>query len=149
MYDELWTGGKCAYKTESVVADGGEIIIYAPHIKEVAFVHGKVLDEIGYHTRDYYIAQWDKFKGYPWGVVAHSTHVKGIGTYENGIEKPRIRVKLATGISRERCERINLEYVDYKTIDPAKWQGDPDRLYLDHAGEMLYKLKNPPAWQTL
>jgi lactate racemase len=149
MYDELWTGGKCAYKTESVVADGGEIIIYAPHIKEVAFVHGKVLDEIGYHTRDFFLAQWDKYKSYPWGTVAHSTHVKGIGTYEDGIEKPRIRVKLATGISRERCERINLEYVDYRSIDKARWQGKPERLYLDHAGEMLYKLKNPPAWQTL
>jgi nickel-dependent lactate racemase len=149
MYDELWTGGKCAYKTESVVADGGEIIIYAPHIKEVSFVHGKVLDEIGYHTRDFFLAQWDKYKDYPWGTVAHSTHVKGIGTYENGVERPRITVRLATGISRERCERINLDYVDYKTIDPAKWQGKADRLYLDHAGEMLYKLKNPPAWQTL
>jgi len=149
MYDELWTGGKCAYKTESVVADGGEILIYAPHITEVSFVHGKVLDQIGYHTRDYYIARWEEFKRYPWGVVAHSTHVKGIGTYEKGVEKPRIRVKLATGISRERCERINLEYVDWRTIDPREWQGRPDRLYLDHAGEMLYKLKDPPAWQRL
>jgi Uncharacterized conserved protein len=149
MYDELWTGGKCAYKTESVVADGGEIIIYAPHITEVSFTHGKVLDEIGYHTRDYFLAQWDKFKGYPWGVVAHSTHVKGIGAYEDGVERPRIRVKLATGISRERCERINLEYVDYRTINADEWKGRPDRLYLDHAGEILYKLKNPPEWQRL
>jgi nickel-dependent lactate racemase len=149
MYDELWTGGKCAYKTENVVADGGEIIIYAPHITEVSFVHGKVLDEIGYHTRDYFLAQWDKFKCYPWGVVAHSTHVKGIGSYENGVEKPRIKVKLATGIPRERCERINLEYVDYRSIDKAEWQDRPDRLYLDHAGEMLYKLADPPDWQCL
>ncbi len=149
MYDELWTGGKCAYKTESVVADGGEIIIYAPHITEVSFTHGKVLDEIGYHTRDYYIAQWEKFKKYPWGVVAHSTHVKGIGRYEDGVEKPRISVKLATGIPRERCERINLGYVDYRTIDPEDWRDKPDRLYLEHAGEMLYKLKDAPEWQRL
>lgn len=149
MYDELWTGGKCAYKTESVVADGGEIIIFAPHITEVSFTHGEVLDRIGYHTRDFFLAQWDRYKRFPWGVVAHSTHVKGIGTYENGVEKPRISVKLATGIPRERCERINLGYVDYRTIDPKDWQNKPDRLYLDHAGEMLYKLKDPPEWQKL
>jgi hypothetical protein len=132
-----------------VVADGGEIIIYAPHITEVSYTHGAVLDKIGYHTRDFFLAQWDRYKDFPWGVVAHSTHVKGIGSYENGVEKPRITVKLATGISRERCERINLGYVDWRTVDPRQWQGRPDRLYLEHAGEMLYKLKDPPEWQKL
>jgi nickel-dependent lactate racemase len=147
MYDDLWTGGKCAYKTESVVADGGELIIYAPHITEVSYTHGKILDAIGYHTRDYFLARWDEFKDFPWGVIAHSTHVKGIGSHVGGVERPRINVKLATGISRERCERINLGYVDYRSIDNAEWQGSPDRLYLDHAGEMLYRLKDPPEWQ--
>ncbi len=147
MYDDLWTGGKCAYKTESVVADGGEIVIYAPHITEVSYTHGKVLDAIGYHTRDFFLARWDEYKDYPWGVVAHSTHVKGIGSYEGGVERPRISVKLATGIPRERCERINLGWVDYRSVDPAQWRGRPDRLYLDHAGEMLYRLKDAPEWQ--
>jgi lactate racemase len=147
MYDDLWTGGKCAYKTENIVADGGELIIYAPHITEVSYTHGKVLDAIGYHTRDFFLAQWEKYKGYPWGVVAHSTHVKGIGTYEKGVEKPRITVKLATGIPRERCEKICLPYVDYRAIKAEDWQHSADRLYLDHAGEMLYRLKDPPAWQ--
>jgi nickel-dependent lactate racemase len=147
MYDDLWTGGKCAYKTESVIADGGEIIIYAPHITEVSYTHGKVLDAIGYHTRDFFLARWDEYKDYPWGVIAHSTHVKGIGTCEGGVEKPRISVKLATGIPRERCERINLEYADFRSIDSAEWQDRPDRLYLNHAGEMLYRLKRPPEWQ--
>lgn len=147
MYDDLWTGGKCAYKTESAIADGGELVIYAPHITEVSYTHGKVLDAIGYHTRDYFLAHWEEYKDYPWGVIAHSTHVKGIGSYEGGVEKPRISVKLATGIPRERCERINLEFVDYRSISKAEWQGVPDRLYLDHAGEMLYRLKDPPEWQ--
>jgi hypothetical protein len=41
MYDDLWTGGKCMYKIEPVVADGGEVIIYAPHITEISSVHGR------------------------------------------------------------------------------------------------------------
>lgn len=30
MYDELWTGGKCMYKLEPVLADGGELTIHTP-----------------------------------------------------------------------------------------------------------------------
>ncbi len=147
MYDELWVGGKCMYKMENVVADGGELIIYAPHIREISVTHGKLIEEIGYHTRDYFLAQWERFKHYPWGVVAHSTHVRGIGTYEGGVEKPRVRVTLATGIDEATCRRINLGYRDPASIDPAQWQGRPGRLYVPKAGEMLYKLTNPPAWQ--
>jgi nickel-dependent lactate racemase len=149
MYDDIWTAGKCMYKMEPVVADGGELIIYAPHVTEISYTHGKVIDEVGYHTRDYFLAQWERFKDYPWGVIAHSTHVRGIGTYEDGVEKCRVQVTLATGIPEERCRKVNLGYRDPKSIDPAEWQDaeDAGRLYVPRAGEMLYKLKDPPAWQ--
>ncbi|MBE9470607.1 MAG: DUF2088 domain-containing protein, partial [Chloroflexi bacterium] len=102
MYDDLWTAAKGMYKLEPAIADGGEVIIYAPHISEISYTHGKVIDEIGYHVRDYFVKQWKRFKGYPWGVLAHSTHLRGDGTYENGVEYPRIKVTLATGIPRGR-----------------------------------------------
>ena len=79
MYDDLWTAAKGAYKTEPVVADGGEVVIYAPHVGEISHVHGRLIDEIGYHCRDYFLGQWDRFQGYPGGILAHSTHVKGVG----------------------------------------------------------------------
>ena len=148
MYDELWTGGKCMYKLEPVIADGGELIIYAPHITEVCITHGAVLHEVGYHCRDYFLAQWDHFKKYPWGVLAHSCHVYGVGTYRNGIETPRARVTLATGIPEEMCRRINLGYRDPATINPADFADREDEgiLYVPKAGEMLYHLKQKPAW---
>jgi nickel-dependent lactate racemase len=148
MYDELWTGGKCMYKLEPVLADGGELIIYAPHISEVCVAHGKVLHEVGYHCRDYFLKQWDKFKNYPWGVLAHSAHVYGIGTYENGVETPRARVILATGIPPEICRKINLGYRDPATINIEDYADREDEgvLLVRKAGEMLYHLKNPPAW---
>lgn len=148
MYDELWTGGKCMYKLEPVVADGGELIIYAPHITEICVSHGQALDEVGYHCRDYFLRQWDRFKNYPWGVLAHSTHVHGIGTYENGVEKPRVRVTLATGIPEKTCRRINLGYRDPKTINVEDFANREDEgvLLVRKAGEMLYRLQNPPAW---
>jgi nickel-dependent lactate racemase len=143
LYDDLWTAAKGMYKMEPAIADGGEVIIYAPHIDEVSYTHGRLLDEVGYHVRDYFLKQWDRFKGYPWGVLAHSTHLRGIGTYEDGVETPRITVTLATGIPRERCERINLGYLDPATIDLDEWRGREDEgiLVVPRAGEMLYRVR--------
>ncbi len=107
MYDEIWTAGKCMYKLEPVVADNGELIIYGPHIKEISVTHGHLIRKIGYHTRDYFLAQMDKFRDIPGGILAHSTHVRGIGTYTDGIEKPRVKVTLATSIPKEICDEIN------------------------------------------
>lgn len=144
MYDDLWTGGKCMYKLEPVVADGGELIIYAPHITEVSVSHGDIIEEIGYHVRDYFTKQMDRFGHIPGGVMAHSTHVKGIGTYENGVEKPRVNVVLATGIPEEICRKINLGYRDPATIEVEEWKDREDEgiLYVPKAGEMLYRLKS-------
>ncbi len=148
MYDELWTGGKCMYKLEPVLADAGELIIYAPHISEVCVAHGKVLEEIAYHCCDYFLKQWDRFKHHPWGVLAHSTHVYGLGTYDNGIEIPRARVTLATAIPPEKCRQINLGYRDPRSIRLEEYANREDEgvLLVPKAGEMLYRLKDPPAW---
>lgn len=148
MYDELWTGGKCMYKLEPVVADGGELIIYAPHIREVSETHGALIEEVGYHCRDYFIKQWDRFKHYPWGTLAHSTHVYGLGTYENGVETPRVRVTLATSIPEAVCRKINLGYSDPATIDIESFADREAEgvLLVRKAGEMLYHLRHQPAW---
>jgi nickel-dependent lactate racemase len=148
MYDELWTGGKCMYKLEPVLADGGELIIYAPHISEVCVSHGATILKIGYHCRDYFLKQWDSFKDYPWGVLAHSTHVHGLGTFENGVETPRARVTLATAIPESVCRQINLGYRNPKTIRTEDFAGREDEgvLLVPEAGEMLFHLKNPPVW---
>ena len=148
MYDEMWVGGKCMYKLEPVLADGGELIIYAPHIKDVSVVHGKLIEEIGYHCRDYFLSRWDEFKHMPWGILAHSTHVRGIGQMVDGVERCRARVTLATGISPEICAKINLGYRDPSTIDVESFANREDEgvLLVRKAGEMLYHLRKQPAW---
>ena len=150
MYDELWVGGKCMYKLEPVLADDGELIIYAPHIHEISVVHGKLIEELGYHCRDYFLGQWERFKDYPWGIIAHSTHVRGIGTYENGVERCRARVTLATGIPKEVCDRINMGYRDPASINPADYADREEEgvLLVPKAGEMLYQLEQPAAWAS-
>ena len=149
MYDDLWTAAKGMYKLEPAVADGGEVVIYAPHVEEVSYTHGHLLDEVGYHVRDYFLKQWDRFKDYPGGVLAHSTHLRGMGEYdaETGIEKPRVNVTLATRIPRERCERLSVGYLDPDTVNPEEWRGREDEgiLYVPKAGEMLYRVKPKAA----
>ena len=128
-------------------ADGGEIIIYAPHLDTVSHVHGKYIYQIGYHPLDYFLKQWDKFKDIPLGVLAHSTHVRGGGIFENGVEKPRIKVTLATKISAEDCKRLSLGYLDPNTVRVEEWQGREAEgiLYVPKAGEMLYRVRPQPA----
>ena len=145
MYDDIWTAAKGMYKMEPVISDGGEVVIYAPHISEISYSHGRVIDEVGYHVRDYFTKQWERFKELPWGVLAHSTHLRGVGTYdaESGVEQPRIKVTLATGISRERCERVNLGYLDPASVNVGRWEGRETEgvLVVPRAGETLYRLR--------
>jgi nickel-dependent lactate racemase len=144
MYDDIWTAAKVMYKLEPVLADGGTLIIYAPHITEISYTHGEILDEIGYHTRDYFLKQPEKCAGVPRSAMAHSTHVKGIGTFVDGIERARANVVLATGISKERCERVNLGYMDPAEIDIADYEDREQEgiLLVRHAGEVLHRLSS-------
>jgi nickel-dependent lactate racemase len=143
MYDELWTGAKAMYKLEPAIADGGEVIVYAPHLSVISHVHGKYIDEAGYHVRDYYLKQWDRFKHIPLGVLAHGTHLRGSGTFENGVEHARIQVTLSSQVSREHTERLALGYLDPATVNPEEWVGRESEgiLYVPKAGEMLYRLR--------
>ena len=144
MYEDIWTAAKAMYKLEPIVADGGTLIIYAPHITEFSITHGKFIDRTGYHTRDYFLKRMDKFADIPRAVTAHSTHLKGIGTYIDGVEKPRINVVLATSISRERCRKVNLGYMDPDQIDIANYGNKEEKgiLLVHHAGEVLHRLSS-------
>jgi nickel-dependent lactate racemase len=145
MYDEIWVGAKGMYKLEPVVADGGELIIYAPHIHEFSVTHGAVIRQVGFHVRDYFALQWERFRQLPWGVLAHSTHVRGAGSYDpaTGVELPRIQVTLATGIPEDECRAVGLGYLDPASIDVAAWTAgdDPDLLVVPYAGEVLHRLE--------
>jgi len=142
MYEDLWTAGKCMYKLEPVVKDGGELIIYAPHIDTISYTHGELIEKIGYHVRDYFVNQMNQFKHIPKGLLAHSTHVKGAGEYLNGVENPRIHVTLATRIPEQLCRKINLGYMNPDDIKIEDWENKEDSgiLYVPKAGEQLYRI---------
>jgi len=148
MYDDIWVGGKCMYKLEPVLADGGELIIYGPHIKSISHTHEAGLREVGYHCSSWLLEHWEKYKDHPWGLLAHSSHVKGIGQVVDGMEKPRANVTLATGLSEAVCSEINLGYRDPASINIEDYANREDEgvLLVRKAGEMLHRLNNSPAW---
>jgi lactate racemase len=140
-YRDLWTGAKGFYKVEPVVADGGEVVLYAPHITQIAAMHPEQ-EGLGYHCRDYFLTHWDQYRDHPRGELAHSTHLYGAGTYDpvRG-ERQRVRVTLATGIPEEVVRRANLAYRDPRSVDVARWEADPDALVVHDAGEVLYRVR--------
>jgi nickel-dependent lactate racemase len=140
-YEDIWTAAKGFYKLEPVVADGGEVILYAPHVTQIAAMHPEI-NEIGYHCRDYFVKQWDKFKHVHWGVLAHSTHLRGAGSYdEERGERCRLTVTLATGIPEDVVRAANLNYRDPATVDLAGYEADPDTFVVPQAGEVLFRLR--------
>jgi nickel-dependent lactate racemase len=140
-YDDMWTGAKGFYKVEPIVADGGQVILYAPHITRISEMHAEI-EQIGYHCRDYFLKQWDRFAEYHWGVLAHSTHLRGAGTWdpEHG-ERDRVTVTLATGIGESVVRGANLDYLDPAAVDPDTFAADPDSLVVPQAGEVLFRLR--------
>jgi len=146
MYDEFWVAGKCMYKLEPVLEDGGELIIYAPHISEISKTHGVHLKRVGYHVRDYFLAHWEDVQDVPLAALTQSVLVRGDGSYENGVETPRVQVTLASGISEAECRALNLSYRDPAAIDVEAWRrsGEEGLLVVEHAGETLYRLKDDP-----
>jgi lactate racemase len=140
-YDDMWTGAKGFYKVEPVVADGGQVILYAPHITELSVMHPEIAT-IGYHNREYFVRQWDRFSHLRWGDLAHSTHLRGAGTYdpEHG-ERNRVTVTLATSIPEEVVRGANLDHLDWREVDVDAYAADPDTLVVPQAGEVLYRLR--------
>lgn len=140
-YDDMWTGAKGFYKVEPIVADGGQVIIYAPHIRELSAMHPEIA-QIGYHNREYFMQQWERFKHLKWGDLAHSTHLRGTGTFdpEQG-ERNRVTVTLATSIPEHIVHAANLDHLDPDEVDIEALDADPDTLVVPQAGEVLYRLR--------
>lgn len=142
-YDEIWTAAKGMYKVDPIVRDGGEVVLFAPHIREVSRTHGEQIAAIGYHCRDYFVAQWERFRHVRGGVLAHSTHLRGTGTYsEESGEHCRITVTLATGIDEGSTRALGLNYRDPATVDPEVWAQDAGTVVVPDAGEVLYRLRS-------
>jgi lactate racemase len=146
-YDEVWTAGKGSYKLQypGVMAKGGEIIIFAPHIH--CFHSQRNMDQdmktIGYHGKDYVHEYLKKYPDFSRNVAAHVINVRGPAKYnpQNGEEDFDFQVTLATGIPEDICHKVGLGYRNPASIQREDFEG-PNKLWIEHGGKYLYKLKN-------
>lgn len=140
-YQDIWTAAKGMYKVEPIIQDGGEVILFAPHIDEFSITH-KELEDIGYHCREYFSSQMEKFEGVSKTLMAHSSHLRGAGSFSPAKgEQCRITVTLSTGISKNRTESMNLKYLDPSVFFLSDYENDSETLINENAGEILYRLK--------
>jgi len=145
-YDEIWTAGKGSYKLQSpgVMAPGGEIIIYAPHIN---YFHSRpeidlALRRIGYHCKDYVKKYLELNPEFSKNIAAHVINVRGAGSFNvnSGKEEFYFKVTLATGISKDICESVGLDYRNPDSICKEDFIG-LGKLWIENGGKYLLKRK--------
>jgi nickel-dependent lactate racemase len=142
-YDEMWVGGKASYKLGAIIEDGGELIIYAPHLTKLSETHGALIEKYGYApletVRDMLGASQELRENLC--IAAHLAHVSYAGRVdEDGKVVPRYRITMATGLDEATCHRVNLGYLDHRSFDIDSYQNDPDTLIVANAGRDLYKV---------
>ena len=140
-YDELWVGGKASYKLGAIVEEGGELIVYAPHLSRLSETHGALIEKYGYAplecVRDMLGVSQELRENLC--IAAHLAHVAYAGRLdERGKVVPRYRITMATGLDEETCRRVNLGYLDHRTFDYEAT--DPDTLIVKDAGRDLYQV---------
>jgi nickel-dependent lactate racemase len=143
-YDEMWVGGKASYKLGAVIEDGGELVIYAPHLKGISTTHGALIEKYGYapieQVREM-VEGSDELRA-NLCVAAHLAHVSYAGrTGADGRIEPRYRITLASGIPEDVCRRVKLGFAECGAIDIAAARRDPDTLVVEHAGRDLYLIE--------
>jgi nickel-dependent lactate racemase len=142
-YDELWVGGKASYKLGAIIEDGGELIIFAPHLTKISETHGKLIEKYGYapleSVRDMLGVSEELRQNLC--IAAHLAHVAYAGRVdEEGRVVPRYRISMATGLDEATCQRVNLGYLDYRTFDYERLRDDTDTLIVRDAGRDLYRV---------
>ena len=137
-YDELWVGGKASYKLGAIIDEGGELIIYAPHLTRISATHGAMIEKYGYapleRVRDM-VDGSDELRA-NLCVAAHLAHVSYASS--RGGDAPRYRITLATSLPEDVCARVHLGFLDWRAFRRDRYESDPDTLVVEDAGRDLY-----------
>lgn len=140
-YDELWVGGKASYKLGGIVEEGGELVIYAPHLRAISETHGLLIEKYGYAPIDRVremVALSTELRS-NLAVAAHLAHVSYAGSRdETGKVVPRYKITMASALDEATCRRVNLGFMDHREFRREDFDSDPDTLVVERAGRDLY-----------
>ncbi len=150
-YDELWVGGKASYKLGSIIEEGGELIIYAPHLSSISATHGRLIEKYGYaplETVREMVEYSDELRA-NLCVAAHLAHVSyGSSRGSQGQITPRFRITLASAVPEDVCRRVKLGFLDHRTFRLEDYEREPNTLVVDKAGRDLYLIEPPGVAQS-
>ena len=140
-YEDLWVGGKASYRLGPIIEEGGELIIYAPHLTAISETHGALIKRYGYapleRVREL-VAQSRELQQ-NLCVAAHLAHVSFAGRrLADGTIVPPYAITLASAVDSHTCGQVNLGYVSPSTFHLSDYEGDPDTLIVEQAGRDLY-----------
>ena len=139
-FKSTWLGNKSIYRTRMAMADGGELIVLAPGLKE--FGEDKEIDRL---IRKY------GYRGTPATLAAVKANAElqnnlsAAAHFIHGSSEGRFNITYCPGqLTRQEIESVNFQYADLKQMthryDPAKlkdgWNTMPD-------GEKIFYISNP------
>jgi nickel-dependent lactate racemase len=139
-FKSTWLGNKSIYRTRMAMADGGELIVLAPGLKE--FGEDKEIDRL---IRKY------GYRGTPATLAAVKANAElqnnlsAAAHFIHGSSEGRFNITYCPGqLTRQEIESVNFRYADLKQMtqryDPAKlkdgWNTMPD-------GEKIFYISNP------
>jgi nickel-dependent lactate racemase len=140
-YDELWVGGKASYKLGGIIEEGGELLIYAPHLRAISETHGLLIEKYGYAPLDRVremVALSTELQA-NLAVAAHLAHVSYAGERDAaGRVVPRYRITMASALDEATCKRVNLGFMDHRQFRREDYESDADTLIVERAGRDLY-----------
>ncbi len=139
-FKSTWLGNKSIYRTRMALADGGELIVLAPGLKE--FGEDKTIDQLirkyGYFGTPATLKATEKNQDLRdnLGAAAHLIH---------GSSEDRFSITYCPGhLSKEEIESVNFKYADLKEMtqkyNPEKLK-DGRNIMPD--GEEIFYISNP------
>jgi nickel-dependent lactate racemase len=145
-FKSTWLGNKSIYRTRMAMADGGELIVLAPGLKEFGEDKGidTMIRKYGYvgTERVLQLVHENDDLRLGLGAAAHLIH---------GSTEGRFTVTYCPGhVTKQEIESVNMQYADLRTMmakyDPKKLKDGPNTV----AGEDIFYISNPGLglWST-
>jgi nickel-dependent lactate racemase len=138
-FKSTWLGNKSIYRTRMAMADGGELIVLAPGLKE--FGEDKEIDRL---IRKYGYVGTDRVLKLTQENAELQTNLSAAAHLIHGSSNGRFSITYCPGnLSKQEIESVNFHYADLNTMlklyDPEKLQNGFNTIN----GEEIFFISNP------
>lgn len=138
-FKSTWLGNKSIYRTRMAMADGGELIVLAPGLKE--FGEDKEIDRL---IRKYGYVGTERVLELTRQNAELQNNLSAAAHLIHGSSDGRFKITYCPGhISRDAIESVNFAYADLKTMMQRYNPGTLKMGYNDVDGQSVFFIPNP------